>query len=295
MRKCFLFLPVLLALVLAQSVEAAEIRLTGKVVATVTRPVMVPFNGVVDEVLVQPGTAVRQGAPLVRYHLQDEAARVLQREVITGAGTEREHGEMLHLQQELTDLSAQRSKARQLAASGLGSRQALSRLEANCDALSRRIELLRLSIEKSEKTFQARMRELEGYFGQPLDPKEELPQTLILTSPIDGYVLSLATGLNAGSLLAAQSTPIQVGQMDPVIITVPVYESDINSISVGDRAIVQIPSLAEREFEASVSEISWSSSDMSVSQPSYYSVELTVPNPQLELKPGFKAIVRFSK
>ena len=108
-------------------------------------------------------------------------------------------------------------------------------------------------------------------------------------------MLSLAAGLNPGSLLAAQSTPIQVGQMDPVIITVPVYESDINDIGVGDKAVIQIPSLGDREFEASVSEISWSSSDMSVSQPSYYSVELTVPNPELELKPGFKAIVRFSK
>ena len=295
MRNVLFLLPVLLALVRVQSVQAAEIRLTGKVVATVTRPVAVPFNGVVDEVLVQPGAAVTRGAPLVRYHLQEEAARVLQREVIVGAGTEKERGEMLHLQQELTDLSAQRSKARQLAASGLGSHQALSRLEANCDALSKRIELLKLSIDKSEKTFQARLRELEGYFGQPLDPQQELPQSLILTSPIDGYVLSLAAGLNPGSLLAAQSTPIQVGQMDPVIITVPVYESDINDIGVGDKAVIQIPSLGDREFEASVSEISWSSSDMSVSQPSYYSVELTVPNPELELKPGFKAIVRFSK
>ena len=33
---------------------------------------------------------------------------------------------------------------------------------------------------------------------------------------------------------------------------------------------------------------------MNVANPSYYTVELTVPNPDLELKPGFKAIVRFS-
>jgi HlyD family secretion protein len=42
-----------------------------------------------------------------------------------------------------------------------------------------------------------------------------------------------------------------------------------------------------------VNEISWVSNDMSVSNPSYYSVEITVPNPNLELKPGFKAVVRF--
>ena len=32
---------------------------------------------------------------------------------------------------------------------------------------------------------------------------------------------------------------------------------------------------------------------MDVAQPSYYTVELTVPNSRLELKPGFKALVRF--
>ena len=33
---------------------------------------------------------------------------------------------------------------------------------------------------------------------------------------------------------------------------------------------------------------------MNVGNPSYYTVELTVPKPDLELKPGFKAVVRFS-
>ena len=32
---------------------------------------------------------------------------------------------------------------------------------------------------------------------------------------------------------------------------------------------------------------------MNVANPSYYTVEITVPNPDLELKPGFKAVVRF--
>ena len=52
-------------------------------------------------------------------------------------------------------------------------------------------------------------------------------------------------------------------------------------------------SLNNKKFNGTVNEISWVSSDMSVSNPSYYTVELTVPNPGLELKPGFKAVVRF--
>lgn len=288
-------LTVLLAALAVRSGYAAEIRLTGKVVTTVTRAALMPFNAVVDEVLVQPGDPVEEGAPLMRYHLQDEAARMLQREVVTGAGTEGERSQILSLRQELTDIEAQRNKARQLAASGLGSRQASSRLDANYDSIQRRIELLKLTIAKQEKNFAARMRELEGYFGQKLDPQGELPQTLTLTSPIAGYVLSVSAGTNPGSLLQAGAAPVSVGQLNPVIIRVPVYEADVNRIAVNDVATVQIPSLQDKEFMATVSEISWASTDMNVGNPSYYTVELTVPNPALELKPGFQAIVRFNK
>lgn len=277
-----------------EAARAAEsIILTGKVVTTVTRAVPVPFNSVVDEVLVKPGEAVEDGSPLVRYHLQDEAERILQREVTTGAGTEGIKGQVLDLERQLNQTTAERNKARQLVASGLGSKQALSRLEASVASLQKRIGLLEATIRKSESTFAARLKELSGYFGQPIKEGEELPRTLVLTSPIKGYVLSLAANLDPGNLMAANSAPVQVGQLNPVLIQVPVYEADVNTIKVGDKAQVEIPSLGDRKFTGLVSEISWLSTDMNVANPSYYTVELTVPNPDLVLKPGFKAVVRF--
>ena len=275
------------------SIGAGATILTGKVVTTVTRAIPVPFNAVVDEVLVKPGQAVDKGAPLMRYHLQEEAERVLQREVTTGAATEDLRGQVLDLERRLAETAAQRNQARQLAASGLGSAQASSRLEDDVHSLQRRIELLKVTIQKSEKNFSARLEELSGYFGTPIKEGERLPASLTLTSPIDGYVLSLDATLYEGSLLAANSTPIRVGKLDPVLIQVPVYEAEVSGIKAGDSVEVEIPSLNGKKFVGKVNEISWVSSDMSVSNPSYYSVEITVPNPSLELKPGFKAVVRF--
>ncbi len=52
---------------------------------TVTRPVVMPFNAVIEEVpLVKPGAEVNVGSPLVRYRLQDEAEK--------GAATRSDHG-----------------------------------------------------------------------------------------------------------------------------------------------------------------------------------------------------------
>ena len=274
MKRLTVFWALLACLLLAAPAMAVETTATGKVVATVTRDVRLPFNAVIDEVLVRPGDAIKAGDPLVRYHLQDEAERVLQREVTTGA-------------------AAERNRASQLAASGLGSRQALGRLEESVRSLQHRIELTQISIKKNEESFRARLKELEGYYGQPIREGETLPDQLVLTSPIDGYVLQLMPNLNPDVLLPAQATPVTVGQLDPVLIQVPVYEGDLGRIKEGGHARVEIPSLGDKVFSATITEISWISTNMDVAQPSYYTVELTVPNSQLELKPGFKALVRF--
>jgi multidrug efflux pump subunit AcrA (membrane-fusion protein) len=277
----------------AVAAENPSTILTGKIVTTVTRAVPMPFDGIVDEILVKPGDAVSKNAPLLRYHLREEAGRVLQQEVITGAGTEEARSQVLHMERQLAETLAQRNKAQQLATSGLGSQQASNRLEDDVRALRQRIELLNTTIHKKESIFADRLKELSGYFGMPVKAGEQLPPTLFLTSPIQGHVLSLSGTTSADALLHAGYSPVQVGQLDPVLIQVHVYEAELTGITLKDRAIVEIPSLNYRRFEAVVTEISWISTDMNVSSPSYYLVELQVNNPALELKPGFKAVVHF--
>ena len=277
----------------AQGGKSSVTILTGKVVTTVTRAIPMPFNGVVDAALVKPGEAVEENAPLMRYHLHEDAERALQREVMQGPGTENLKSQVLDLERRLAETIAQRNKARQLAASGLGSRQASARLEEDVTSLQRRIELTNITIKKAENSFTIRLKELSSYIGQEIKEGEILPETLTLTSPIKGYVLALDATLNPGTLLQAGSMPVRVGQLDPVLIQVPVYEAEISGIKAGDSVEVEIPSLNNKKFNGTVNEISWVSNDMNVSTPSYYTVEITVPNPGLELKPGFKAVVRF--
>ena len=269
--------------------------LSGKVVSPVTRGVPLPFNAIVDEVLVSPGEAVTEGQGLLRYHLQEETERLLQKEVNMGAGTEGMRGQVLDFERRLAETVAQRNKARQLVASKLGSAQALHRLEDDVTSLQQRINLMRKSIEKNEQTFKERLKELGGYFGATIHEGSILPHTLTLTAPIQGHVLSVAANLYPGTLLGAGTAPIIIGQMNPMLIQVQVYEAEIGRIKEGDTATVKIPSLQDKTFAAKVSNIAWTANDMNVSSPSFYTVELTVPNPEMELKPGFKAVVHFGK
>ncbi|MCR4667394.1 MAG: efflux RND transporter periplasmic adaptor subunit [Desulfovibrio sp.] len=267
--------------------------LTGKVLCTVMRSEPLPFNAVVDEVCVKPGTPVKKGAPLLRFHLQMEASRMLQKEITLGSDTEELRGKILELEREQARLDAQCKKSRQLVASGLGSRQALNRQEGEMKALHERIGLLRKTIAKAEESFSGRLKELERYFRVPLSEGMVLPDSsLILPSPIDGYVLSVAS-VFPGTLLSQGANPVLIGPLDPMLVEVPVYEGEVSDINVGMPAHVEIPSLGNKKFEARVEEVSWVSADMQVAKPSYFTVKLLVPNPTLELKPGFKAVVRF--
>ncbi len=299
MKRCLLFsFACLLACALlcwsAQTWAAEQTTiLTGKVRTRVTRAPAVHFNGVVDSVLVAPGDHVKTGQPILRYTLQAEARRDLQREVNLGAGTENLRSQVLDLNSQLAQVQAHRNKARSLAASGLGSSQAFGRLENDVQSLQARIGLLQASIEKAQGNFDMRLAELSGYFDTEIREGAPLPEFLYLKSPIDGYVLSIAPDMNPGGTFKSGCTPISIGQMDPMLIQVPVYEAEVSGLKAGDKALVEIPSLNSKSFEATISEIAWGSNDMEVSQASYFNVELTIPNPGLELKPGFKAVVRF--
>ncbi|MBQ7608162.1 MAG: efflux RND transporter periplasmic adaptor subunit [Desulfovibrionaceae bacterium] len=272
---------------------AAETILTGKVMTTVMRAEPLPFHAIIEKVCVRPGEAVKKGTPLLRFHLQSEAGRILQQEITRGSDTEELRGKILELEREQARLEALCKKNRHLVASGLGSRQALVRQESEVEAIKERIGLLRSIKRKAELTFSARLKELEKFYHVPLREGMILPDTdLILPSPIDGYVLSIGS-IFPGSLVPQGAQPVQVGPLDPMMIQVPVYEGELGDVSEGKTAQVEIPSLGNKKFQAKVTEISWVSTDMNVDKPSYFTVKLMVPNPKFELKPGFKAVVRF--
>ncbi len=295
----YIFLMLALCIVMPlQSLHAAEVQTTilnGKVVSPVTRAKALPFNAIVDEVLVSPGQSVIENQILMTYTLVDEDERILQKEITLGAGTEDTRGQVLTLQRQQAEVIAERNKAQKLAASGLGSKQAFNRIEGDVASLEKRIALLKDTAAKEEANFKQRLDEVSGYFGTTITAGSTLPKKLVLTSPIDGHVLSVATGLYSGTQLAKDSSPITVGKMDPMIIQVDVYEDDTEKLAVGDVAKVTIPSLDDKVFQATVAKIAWTSNNMSVDQPSYFTVELTLPNPDLELKPGFKAVIQFGE
>jgi hypothetical protein len=76
--------------------------------------------------------------------------------------------------------------------------------------------------------------------------------------------------------------------MDPMVIHSQIHESEIVNVILGEKAEVTMESFPEHTFEATVSRFSLTPLAPGVTEPSYYDIEFTIPNPDCVLKEGFK-------
>jgi multidrug resistance efflux pump len=264
----------------------------GKLYCPVTRVVVMPFTGIVDSVDAAPGKQVKKDEVLLRYALEEKAATALNKELTLGAQTEELQGQVVDLERQVVDVKSSIATSRQLVNSKLGARSTLQQQEETLDALHRRIRLLRESIKKQEQSYALRLNELEDAFNQPIQGNKP-PQTLFVTSPMAGFVLSMTEAAQSGALIAADTAVAEIGSMNPMQVRVQVFENEAVKLQVGDSATVRIPSLQDREYAGKIQQINWTPQALQTDAPSFYNVQLEVPNNDLALKQGFKALVRF--
>lgn len=291
--KCLASLCLMLLLPALPALGAESTAVSGKLYCPVTRVETLPFTGIVESVDVTPGKQVKKDEALVRYVLEEKAAITLEKELAWGANTEELRGQIVDLERQVLALRGDITTSRQLVSSKLGSRSTLQQQEETLAALNRRIHLLREAVGKQEEVHKLRLTELETIFNQPIKGKK-LSNELTVISPMDGYVLSVAEQAQAGALLNANTVLAEIGSMDPMLVRVQVFENEAVKLKVGAGAVVRIPSLQDREYPGKISQIAWTPQTLQPDSPSYYNVQLEVPNADLALKQGLKALVRFT-
>jgi HlyD family secretion protein len=116
----------------------------------------------------------------------------------------------------------------------------------------------------------------------------------VVPSPISGTVLSQP--MNAGEVAAAGATVVEVGDLDQVTLDVYIPEDQYGRVQLGQEADVVVDSFPEKTFTGKVIFIS----DQAEFTPrtvqtvesrstTVYKVEINIPNPDHDLKPGMPA------
>jgi multidrug resistance efflux pump len=102
--------------------------------------------------------------------------------------------------------------------------------------------------------------------------------------------------MNVGEVAAAGATIVEVGQLDQVTLTVYIPENQYGRIKLGESAKISVDSFPGKTFAGSVTYIA----DQAEFTPrnvqtvdsrstTVYKVEITLPNPDSDLKPGMPA------
>ena len=269
------------------STQAADLTLTGKLLCSLKRTVLLPFPGEILSLTVQPGQEVKEGEVLARYRIAPEALQALRRRLSPPQITEL-HAKLAEVDKGLTTLKSKEKPLRELARQNLASPQKLAQLEREIKALSRQRGALAERLQQERQFLLEDEKLLKKQLGVPVK-SGQVPEEGELVAPISGHVVWMHPDLRQGAVLKNGTPTLMVGVMNPMILKALVHEIEALKLKVGDLADITLESLPGRTFQARVGRLPWTPGVVSLEAPTYYEVEFQVPNPDLVLKEGLKA------
>jgi multidrug resistance efflux pump len=236
---------------------------------------------------------VKEGETLATYRLAPEAVMAIQQRLSPPQLAETET-RLAEVQRNMVPLA---SKQRELS-------QLVQKKMAPADSLAQNNQQLRF-LAQEKATLQDRLKQDRGLANRDREILSELlgtslksgqvPREVSLKAPISGYIIRVNPELRVGAELPPLLGVFQVGVMDPMLLRAQAFEIEALQVKIGQPAEITLDALPGKKFQAKVSRISWSSITTGPDQPAYYEVELSVPNPNLELKEGLKARIVLGK
>ncbi|PRY08352.1 MULTISPECIES: efflux RND transporter periplasmic adaptor subunit [Hymenobacteraceae] len=108
-----------------------------------------------------------------------------------------------------------------------------------------------------------------------------------LYAPQSGYIGSKY--VEVGSLASPGVPVVEIVDISPVVVEVPVPEAEVNSYAQGDTATVQVQASGGEKRTGTVDEVAV----LAAAGTPNYTVKISLPNPEEQLKPGMVGTVVF--
>jgi multidrug efflux pump subunit AcrA (membrane-fusion protein) len=273
--------------------SSSDIIITGKVYSSVKRKIDLPFKGVITAVQVNSGQRVEVGDVLARYTLAPDAVLSVQDRMSPPQISDGEV-KLADMERTVVSLRAKQRETAALSQKKLASAQSLNQIDRDLQLVNRERQALQTRLARDRQSAQQDLAVLRQQLGETVKGGR-VPREGVLRAPIAGYVLRVSPDLQVGTELPPTPAVMLVGSMDPMMILAQAFELEALEIKPDQIADVTLESLPGKKFKARVTRVSWASMTQSLEQPSYYEVELSVPNPDLLLKEGLKARITFRK
>lgn len=272
-----------------------EIVFQGKLYSPLKRQILLPFEGIVNDVKFDCGQFVKEGTVVASYRLAPDVPLQLRRRLSPPAIGDLEI-RLAEVDKNLSEMTTRRREVQRLAAEDMATQQSLSTIHTDIEMLSRQRAAIQDRLNQERINIREEAALLKNQLGVSVDSRH-IPDEAVLSAPIGGHIIWINPELRKGALLAANTPVIAIGVLEPMVMRAQVHEKEAVQLSVNDTAVVEVESIAQHGVEARITRVLWAPSTPSLDQPSYYEVELAVPNPGQVFKEGMKAqaTVRKSK
>lgn len=271
------------------SPQAEEVIFSGKLYSPLKLTATLPYTAQIVSMPTQIGQKVKKDDVLLTYEIPLETRLSEKRSLSLATVKDLEH-QVASVANDIDKKKVKRQELQVMEKQNMATSQALLQNAEEMDVLEKQRTALQEKLAMERDQAATRLDLARDRFG-PKANYDALPKEGIVKAPVDGYVLWINPDLRKGVKLNRDTDLFQVGILDPIVIRAQVHEIEAVRLKLGDKAKVTFDSMPGKEFTATVSRIPWAPLPTSLQQPSYYEIELTLPNPDMSLKEGLKGTV----
>jgi multidrug efflux pump subunit AcrA (membrane-fusion protein) len=268
------------------SFRPTEINFSGKLYSPVKLSVFLPYNAKITALTGHIGQKVKKNEVLATYEIPLET-RMDEKTKLSPANIKELEHKLAEADKEIDRLTAKSKELAAMSQRNMASQQSITMNAKEIEVFRKDKASITEQLSLTREILNDRVELAEDRFGKGVGIGK-VPKDGIIKAPIDGFVMWMNPELRNGVKLAKEAELFQVGTLDPMIIRAQVHEIEAQKLKENMAATVTFDSIPGKKFAASVSRIPWAPMPAALQQPSYYEVELTIPNPGLELKEGLK-------
>ncbi len=279
--------------VFAETPPKETIALRGEFFCGIERQLALPFGGTVIELAADIGQSVKKGDVLVRYQL-DVRAEAEWMKAVSPAAVFAAEAELAAAEVEADLAEAMARDAEGMAGQQLVSAQQLERARRKTDVARARMKAARERAGLERQQLESQRARLAGLAGTGEKAAGE-SRSWVVRAPLDGVVIWLSGALQPGATVESGVPVVVIGVMDPMILRTHVHELEAVQLKIGDTAGIQPLALPGMSLQGAVSRIAWAPVPHNLPEPSYYEMEIVVPNADHAIRQGYKADILFNK
>ncbi|WP_027185274.1 efflux RND transporter periplasmic adaptor subunit [Desulfovibrio inopinatus] len=272
-----------------ETARPREIIFSGKLYSPHKQTVNLNYTAYVKSIKGNIGTKVKKDDTLVTFEIPLDT-RMAELQNVSLVNTKNLEYQIEEAENQIENYLIKQRELEVLLRKQLTSPQSLEQNKRVIDSLRKKIAMLKESYALERSLSKDRLEIAQGKYGSNVS-HTHVPENGFVKSPMDGYILWMNADLKDDMVLASGTKLYEIGAMDPLVLRAEVHEIEAQKLTVGDKATVTFDSVPGRTFGATVTTIPWAPLPSALQQPSYYQIELTLPNTDLRLKEGLKGQV----